>query len=136
MTVKTMNASAPSVYKNRGQQAELVYRFTVTGQVCKADNTPSWISGDCGSTQVKSARATICKGRNIAAHIAADAATEYAYVTADFTIAYIMTPVEWLKFATLFGTVTRESQANGGAEKTRLGKETRAMREWLENHSC
>ena len=123
-------------YTNNGQHAEQIFRYTLTGQICKADNTPSWVSGDCNDIQVKSARATICKGTNIAAHIEADAAKAYAYVTADFITAYIMTPVEWLTFTTTFGTVTRESQKNGGAEKTRLGKESKAMIEWLKQNAA
>lgn len=118
-------------YKNNGQHAEQVFRFTLTGKIEKADNKPFTTGGDCGIYQVKSARATICKGLNIAEHIAKDGAEKYAYVTADFSTAYIMTASEYLEFATLFGTVTRESNKNGGAVKLRFKMESKEMRDYL-----
>ncbi len=118
-------------YKNNGQHAEQIFRFTLTGKIEKADNKPFTVGGDCGIYQVKSARATICKGLNIAEHIAKDGAEKYAYVTADFSTAYIMTASEYLEFATLFGTVTRESSKNGGAVKVRFKMESKEMRDYL-----
>lgn len=118
-------------YKNNGQHAEQIFRFTLTGRIEKADNKPFTAGGDCGVYQVKSARATICKGLNIAEHIAKDGAEKYAYVTADFSTAYIMTASEYLEFATLFGTVTRESSKNGGAVKVRFKMESKEMRDYL-----
>lgn len=118
-------------YKNNGQHAEQVFRFTLTGRIEKADNKPFTAGGDCGEYQVKSARATICKGLNIAEHIAKDGAKKYAYVTADFSTAYIMTASEYLEFATLFGTVTRESSKNGGAVKVRFKMESKEMKDYL-----
>ena len=118
-------------YKNNGQHAEQVFRFTLTGKIEKADNKPFTMGGDCGEYQVKSARATICKGTDIAEHIAKDGATKYAYVTADFKTAYIMTASEYLEFATEFGTTTRESAKNGGAIKTRFSTESKKMRDYL-----
>ena len=119
-------------YKNNGQHAEQVFRFTLTGEIVKADNKPAWLCGDCLDIQVKSARATVCKGNDLDAYLKMDAANRYAYVNADFTTAYIMDKVEWKTFAEKFATLTRESGKNGGAEKMRLGHETREMREWLE----
>lgn len=118
-------------YKNNGQHAEQVFRFTMTGKLEKADNKPCTECGDCGDIQVKSARATICKGTDIASHLEQDAANRYAYVVADATVAYLMNKKEYLEFASLFGTITRESKANGGAEKMRFKSEGKAMREWL-----
>lgn len=118
-------------YKNNGQHAEQIFRFTMTGKIEKADNKPFTAGGDCGIYQVKSARATICKGLNIAEHIAKDGAEKYAYVTADFSTAYIMTASEYLEFATLFGTVTKESSKNGGAVKIRFKTESKEMKDYL-----
>ena len=118
-------------YKNNGQHAEQIFRFTLTGKIEKADNKPFTAGGDCGIYQVKSARATICKGTNIAEHIAKDGAEMYAYVTADFSNAYIMNPTEWLEFASKFGTITTESEKNGGTVKIRLKSESAEMREYL-----
>ena len=120
-------------YKNNGQHAEQMFRLTMTGKYERADNKPFTAGGDCGIYQVKSARATVCKGRDIKSHIAIDGAEMYAYVNADFTTAYIMNPDEYAEFVNEFATITRESAKNGGAEKMRLGHETRAMREYLES---
>ena len=128
LTLKPMTRT----YRNNGQHAEQVYRYTVTGAIAKADNKPATECGDCGNTQVKSARATVCKGTDIISYLAKDAATSYAYVIADCTLAYIMSKPEYIEFVKAFATVTRESKANGGAEKLRLKSESRAMREWLE----
>ena len=81
--------------------------------------------------QVKSARATVCKGTDLVAYLATDMATEYAYVTLD-GIAYIMTKTEYIEFVEVFGTVTRESSKNGGAEKIRLKSESTALLAYLE----
>ena len=101
------------------------------GEICKADNKPFTAGGDCGDIQIKSARATICRGTDIKAHIAMDAANRYGYVTADFSIMYLMNADEWFEFASLFGTITRESRKNGGTVKMRLKAENKAMIEWL-----
>ena len=126
-------ATIERVYKNGGQHAEQTFRYTMSGVICKADNKPSTECGDYADIQIKSARATICKGKDIASHLATDKAERYAYVTADFKTAYIMSKVEYLAFATLFATLTRESEKNGGAEKMRLKSESKAMLEWLES---
>ena len=131
MTTLTLKPLART-YRNNGQHAEQVYRYTVTGEVVKADNRPATECGDCGNTQVKSARATVCKGTDIISYLAKDAATSYAYVITDCSLAYIMSKPEYIEFVKTFATVTRESKANGGAEKLRLKSESRAMREWLE----
>ena len=118
-------------YKNNGQHAEQVARYTLTGEICKADNKPFTAGGDCMDIQIKSARATVCKGTDIKAHIAMDGANRYGYVNASFNIMYLMNADEWLEFTSYFGTVTRESKANGGAINIRLQAEGRGMTEWL-----
>ena len=131
MTAITM-AAIKRVYKNNGQHAEQVFRYTMSGCICKADNTPATVSGDYEDIQIKSARATICKGKDIASHLTTDKAERYAYITADFKTAYIMSKIEYLTFATLFATLTKESLKNGGAEKLRFKSESKAMLEWLQ----
>lgn len=120
-------------YKNNGQHAEQVFRFTVEGQIFKADNKPAEVAGDCLDIQIKSAKATVCHGTNLKAYLEMDAAKRYAYVNSDFTLAYIMTKAEWLEFCTKFAKVARESTKNGGKEKLRLGTETKEVRAWFEN---
>lgn len=126
------NTNFPRRYSNNGQHAEQVARFTLTGEICKADNLRHDLGADCLNYQIKSARATVCKGTDLKAYLDRDAATAYIYVTADFKTAYIMSRAEYEEFVNEFGTVTRESSRNGGAEKIRLGHETTKMREWLE----
>ena len=119
-----------SEYKNNGQRLEQIARFNLTGEVAKADNRKATECGDCLGFQIKSARATICKGTDIKAHIESDAAIGYIYVTAEL-IAYTMSKAEYLEFATEFATLTRESAKNGGAEKMRFKSESKTLLEWL-----
>lgn len=119
-------------YKNNGQHAEQVVRYTLTGEIRKADNVPFTVSGDVGDLQVKSARATVCKGTDINEHLKADKATSYGYVTADFGRMFVMSRSEYKAFVEQFGTVTTESHKNGGAKKIRLGHETIGLIDWLE----
>ena len=129
MTTITLKTLARQ-YKNNGQHAEQVARYTLTGEICKADNKPFTAGGDCGDIQIKSARATVCKGTDIRAYLATDMATAYIYATAD-GVAYVMTRVEYIEFVEKFGTVTKESTANGGAEKIRLKSESSALLAYL-----
>ena len=118
-------------YKNNGQHAEQVARFTLTGDIAKADNKAYNLGADCLNYQIKSARATVCKGCDLKAYLDADASTAYIYVMADFKTAYIMSRNEYEKFVYAFGTVTRESTKNGGATKIRLNHETKKMQQWF-----
>lgn len=129
--MKTLKlATIARTYKNNGQHLEQMFRYTLTGQLEKADNLPATAGADCLGYQIKSARATLCKGRNLKAAMNGDRATAYAYVTKD-GLAYLMNKAEYLEFGEKFGTVTRESDKNGGAEKLRLKAEGKEMLEWL-----
>ena len=121
---------APAIYKNKGQQAQVDYIYTMTGEVTKADNKPYTLGGDYEGTQIKSARASVCKGTDIERHVEEDGATEYAYVTEDRT-AYIMNPFEYIEFVKTFATITRESDKNGGQVKLRLKSEGQSMLRYL-----
>lgn len=123
----------PRYYKNNGQHAEQVARFTLTGKIERADNRPFTAGGDIGGLQVKSARATVCKGTDLQDHFKQDGATSYGYVTSDFQTMYIMNRTEYARFVVEFGTITRDSRDNGGHTKLRLKHETDTMREWLES---
>ena len=125
-----LTTNFPRTYKNNGQHMEQWVRYTLTGEVCKADNVAHNAGADVLHYQVKSARATVCKGTDLMAYLATDYATEFIYATAD-GIAYVMTRTEYVAFATEFGTVTRESESNGGAEKIRLKSESKALLCWL-----
>ena len=117
-------------YNNHGQDAEQSVRFMLTGEIVKADNLSHELGADCLNYQIKSARATICKGADLKAYLDMDAATAYIYATND-GIAYIMNRAEYEEFCTEFATLTRDSSKNGGGEKLRLKSESKAMLEWL-----
>jgi hypothetical protein len=127
--IPLLRIATPANYNN-GQGIEYTTRFNLTGELVKADNRKATECGDCLGYQIKSARATICKGTDIKAHIERDAAIGYIYVTAEL-IAYIMSKTEYLEFATKFATLTRESTKNAGGEKMRFKSESKALIEWL-----
>lgn len=134
MTTLTLAKNFVREYKNNGQHLEQLFRYSLTGERVKADNIKADKGTDFAQYSIKSARATICKGRDLAKHLATDKATEFVYITKT-EIAYIMSKAEYIEFVAEFGTVTRESQKNGGYEKTRLGHETKALIEWLEQRA-
>ena len=121
----------PRYYKNNGQHAEQVLRYTITGEIVKADNIPASASGDCGDIQVKTAKASVCKGNSLIEHFKTDKAKRYAYVVTSFKEAYIMNRNEYFEFVEMFGYITYESQKNGGHQKIRLKAESKKMIEWL-----
>lgn len=129
-TIK-LNANFARTYKNNGQHAEQVARYTLTGKILPADNRPFHQEADCNGLQIKSSRATICNGTDIQAHIEKDAATAYGYVTKDFNTMYVMSKKEYYEFAKEFGTVTTANNKNKTA-KTRLKTEGKKMKEWLQ----
>lgn len=128
--MKTFTFSYLNNYRNHGQNAEQSVRFALTGDLAKADNLAHDLGADCLTYQIKSARATVCKGLDLLAYLATDAATEFIYATKDGT-AYIMSRAEYVEFVGLFGTATRESHKNGGTEKIRLKSESVALLAYL-----
>ena len=117
-------------YKNNGQNLEQSIRKALTGKLEKADNIAYDKEADCLNYQIKSARATVCKGTDLKAYLALDASTAYIYATKN-GIAYIMSRETYIEFCETFGTITRDSTKNGGKAKIRLGHETKALIEWL-----
>jgi len=118
-------------YANNGQEAERVFRYTYTGKLTKADNIKHTDGADCDDIQIKSARASVCKGTDINAYLSNDKASRFAYVVKDMSIAYIMTKALYIEFVNAFATITTESAKNGGATKLRLKSESKAMLQWL-----
>lgn len=131
MERKPMTVRNDRVYKNAGQEAERRFSLDFFGIDRKADNIPHTVGGDCGIYQVKSARATVCKGLDLDSYLDNDGAGAWVYVTADMLNAFIMNRTEWTDFIKAFGTVTYESKKNGGGAKIRLKSESQEMREWL-----
>ena len=131
MTIVKLNNNFERRYANNGQHAEQVARFTLTGEIVKADNKPFTVGADVLDIQVKSARATVCKGLDIRAHVAIDAAKCYGYVTADFSKMYVMSPDEWIKFVERFATATVDS-SKAHNDILKLPRENKDVRRWLE----
>ena len=119
-------------YKNLGQNAEQSIRFRFTGKILKADNIRFDKGTDVLNFQIKSAKATICKGTDLEKYLDLDASTAYIYATKNGT-AYIMSRTEYTAFVKAFSYVTRESEKNGGAEKIRLRDESKKMLAWLQS---
>lgn len=128
--MKTFKFDYLNNYRNHGQDAEQSVRFTLTGEVVKADNLRHDFGADCLNYQIKSARATVCKGTDLKAYLDLDAATAYIYADNDGT-AWIMNREEYESFCTEFGSVQADSRKNGGDLKIRLKSESKAMKEWL-----
>lgn len=131
MTTIALNNKIERHYKNNGQHAEQVIRFTLTGEIIKADNKSHKLGGDVLDIQVKSQKATVCKGYDINAYLALDGANRFAYVTSDFATAYVMDKAEYIEFVNKFSCKTRESAKNGGGEKLQLLSESKRMLEWF-----
>ena len=79
-----LNREMIRTYKNNGQHAEQVFRFTLSGEIFKADNKPATECGDYLDIQIKTAKASVCKGNDLKAYLELDTAKRYAYVTKDF----------------------------------------------------
>ena len=129
------------VYANAGQHAEYVARYTLTGEKVRADNKAATACADVLDIQIKSYHATVCKGTDIRAHVKADKASRYGYVTKDFTTLYIMSPEEYVEMVDMFGVVDKDSTgrrgerggSNGGGEKLRLKRCEREIIKWFED---
>lgn len=126
----TFNFNYLNNYANHGQNVEQSIRFELTGTIERADNVAHNRGTDCLTYQIKSARASICKGEDIRAYLVDDKATEYIYGTKE-GVAYVMSRKEYIAFVKEFGTITRESTKNGGGIKIRLKCESRAMLNYL-----
>ena len=129
----TFNFTYLNNYKNHGQDAEQSVRFALTGEILKADNLPHNLCADCLNFQIKSARATICKGTDLEAYLNLDASTAYIYADNNGT-AWVMSREEYTAFCTEFATATTESPSNGGGAKLRLKSESSKMVAWLRGH--
>ena len=120
------------MYKNNGQHKEQIFRYTLTGKIYKADNLQG---ADLWDIQVKSSKASICKGTDYVTFIQNDVANRYAYVIDTCDIAYIMNKQEYTEFVRMFSYVTVDSGKNNGHEKIRLKQENKAMIQWLESNT-
>lgn len=118
------------LYKNAGQQAEVNLSFTLYDRPKKADNNKG--GADVGTYQVKTFRATVCKGtdpRNVLEEY--KDAERFAFVDSEKAVWYDLSKDEFLEFVRAFARIERESNKNGGAEKLRLNGRKQEQREWL-----
>ena len=105
------------------------------GENPKADNKRGGadivISGK--AYQIKSNRATLCRGLNID-NIRAEYATADGFIFADIETRalYFMNTNEFIKFARIFAEASKESTKNGGAEKLRLNRNFKGQRAYLD----
>lgn len=134
MTTEYFATDFVSAYAINGQALEQEYRYFKTGKIVKADNLPANKGCDFECYSIKSARATVCRGTDLIKHLTTDKAIGFIYLTKS-KIAYTMSREEYVTFVETFGTVTRESQKNGGYAKIRLGHETSKMLQWLEERA-
>ena len=132
-------------YKNNGQHAEQTLAYALTGEVRAHDNIPFDKGSDIPEyhMSVKSSKASLMSGNRcesqtkegiIAEFIAKSASTCFAYVVADFSVAYVMDGNEFAEFCTEFGSLTRESTKNGGKAKVQLRAESAKTLAWFKAH--
>ena len=118
------------IYKNEGQQAEVDLSYTLTGKPKKADNRKG--GADVSTYQVKTFRATLCKGTNPLNVLEEyKDAERFAFVDREGLAWYDLSKDEFIEFVRAFARVERESNKNGGAEKLRLNGRKQEQREWL-----
>lgn len=130
--MKKFKIEKVSTLKNNGQACEQDLRYALTNRMERPDNREG--EADVLDIQIKSARATLCKGTDLEGYVYNNKANRFAYVTAERMV-YIMNKDEFYLFAREFATVTTDSVANGGNKKMRLRYETPTLLAWLENHA-
>lgn len=133
-----------STLSNAGQAAQQNLDFAITGKIRKPDNVPFDMDSDIPEygISVKSARFTLVSASALSATTFEGQLAEYiervhsreiAYVTKS-DVAYIMTLPEFVTFCTLFCTMQKESEKNGGGYKVRCKTESKKMLAWFEAH--
>ena len=130
---------------NYGMYAEqnLVYHFT--GEVRKHDCVPFDKDSDLPemNMSIKSNGFSLASGKSNRGNTLEEKlddffarvhSTQFAYVTLTHEV-FIMNADEFRSFLNTFGTLTYESEKNGGYPKVRARKESKKMIEWLISHS-
>lgn len=132
LDMKKFKIEKISTLRNNGQACEQDLRYYFTNKIERPDNKAN--AADIFDIQIKSARATLCKGTDLEGYVYNNEANRFAYVTAERMV-YIMNKDEFYLFACEFATVTTDSAKNGGNKKMRLRYETPALLAWLESHA-
>lgn len=144
MTTITL-ATIERTYANSGMHAEQTLTYTLTHELRPHDHVPFNEGSDIPEyhMSVKSSKASLMSGNLcesqtkeaiIAEFIAKSASICFAYVVADFSVAYVMNGNEFAEFCTEFGSLTRESTKNGGKAKVQLRAESAKTLAWFKAH--
>lgn len=83
---------------NKGQIAEALASYTLTGMVKRPDDTRFDVAPDFADVQCKTYHSTIAIGTtdaDLIRYIDATACKQFAYVTKDLTAMYLMDKAEW-----------------------------------------
>ena len=137
-TIQTANIST---YANAGARAEQNLIYAICGQTRAHDSVPFDKGSDYPEwhLSIKSSRFTLASGNlmksttfdgQIEEYFERTASKVWAYV-AENGIAYIMNETEFRAFLTTFGKFERDSERNGGKNKIRFPRETKAIMQWL-----
>ena len=125
---------------NRGELLQANVRFAIGYPLeqCKRDSVPHTVAGDLSfegtEVQVKAAKAWAAFGTtDLDGYIAADAASEWWYVTTDGTV-YRMTAKEWKEFVLANGSIQKASDEKGNVEGWRIKSESTKMLAWLSEY--
>lgn len=133
-STNTARAMSACPYVNKGQRAEYMLALELTGEARKADNRKG--GADVNIYQVKSFRATLCKGNDLNAILVEYASAErFAFVDEEDAEWYDLSKAEFMEFARQFAELTKDSAKNGGKEKYRLNRQGRQQREWLRDRT-
>ena len=118
------------VYKNNGQEAERLFALTLTGENRRADNRKG--GADVEEYQVKTFRATVCKGDRVEMiKVEYAEAKRFAFVDIEEMVWYDLSIEQMIRFAERFGEITRESTKTGGQIKMRLNRRFEEQRVYL-----
>ena len=130
----TARAMSACPYINKGQRAEYMLALELTGQTRKADNRKG--GADVLNYQVKSFRATLCKGNDLSQILVEYAEAErFAFVDEETAEWYDLSKAEFMEFASVFAELTKDSAKNGGKSKYRLNRQGRQQRDWLRDRT-
>ncbi len=137
----TIQTTPISTYANAGARAEQNLIYTICGQTRAHDSVPFDKGSDYPEwhMSIKSSRFTLASGHmmksttfdgQIEEYFTRTASKIWAYV-AENGIAYIMNETEFRAFLVTFGKFERDSERNGGKNKIRFPRETKAIIQWL-----
>jgi hypothetical protein len=129
-------------YKNKGMHAEQALAYTLTNEHRKHDKLPFDKGSDIPeyNMSVKSGGASLMSGNFctkttregiVEEFLLRTASEHFAFVVDDFSVAYVMTKIEFAEFLAKFTFASRESLRNGGKMKVQIYKQSKKMLAWF-----